>query len=61
MKLRERLSEPASDAGSYAAFDRDSIGKSTGESITNFNVTPEFCSFTVERRINPEENLETSF
>jgi succinyl-diaminopimelate desuccinylase len=25
---------------------------------TNFNVTPDFCSFTVERRINPEEDLE---
>jgi acetylornithine deacetylase/succinyl-diaminopimelate desuccinylase-like protein len=29
-----------------------------GEAGTNFNVTPEFCSFTVDRRINPEENLE---
>jgi len=28
------------------------------EAGTNFNVTPDFCSFTVERRINPEENLE---
>jgi acetylornithine deacetylase/succinyl-diaminopimelate desuccinylase-like protein len=27
------------------------------EAGTNFNVTPEFFSFTVERRINPEENL----
>jgi acetylornithine deacetylase/succinyl-diaminopimelate desuccinylase-like protein len=27
------------------------------EAGTNFNVTPDFCSFTVERRINPEENL----
>lgn len=25
---------------------------------TNFNVTPDFCSFTIDRRINPEENLE---
>src|SRR5229473_4566413 len=25
---------------------------------TNFNVTPDFCSFTVDRRINPEENLQ---
>ncbi len=24
---------------------------------TNFNVTPDRCSFTVDRRINPEENL----
>jgi len=28
------------------------------EAGTNFNVTPDFCSFTVERRLNPEENLE---
>jgi acetylornithine deacetylase/succinyl-diaminopimelate desuccinylase family protein len=28
------------------------------EAGTNFNVTPDFCSFTVERRINPEENFE---
>jgi acetylornithine deacetylase/succinyl-diaminopimelate desuccinylase family protein len=28
------------------------------EAGTNFNVTPEFCSFTVDRRLNPEENLE---
>jgi acetylornithine deacetylase/succinyl-diaminopimelate desuccinylase-like protein len=27
------------------------------EAGTNFNVTPDFCSFTVDRRINPEENL----
>ena len=28
------------------------------EGGTNFNVTPDYFSFTVERRINPEENLE---
>ncbi len=28
------------------------------EAGTNFNVTPEFCSFTIDRRINPEEGLE---
>jgi acetylornithine deacetylase/succinyl-diaminopimelate desuccinylase family protein len=28
------------------------------EAGTNFNVTPDFCSFTVDRRLNPEENLE---
>ena len=28
------------------------------EAGTNFNVTPNFCSFTIDRRINPEENLE---
>jgi len=26
---------------------------------TNFNITPAECSFTVDRRINPEEDLET--
>ncbi len=28
------------------------------EAGTNFNVTPDFFSFTLDRRINPEENLE---
>jgi len=28
------------------------------EGGTNFNVTPDYCSFTIDRRINPEENLE---
>ncbi len=28
------------------------------EAVTNFNVTPDFCSFTIDRRINPEENFE---
>ena len=27
------------------------------EAGTNFNVTPDFFSFTIDRRINPEENL----
>ena len=25
---------------------------------TNFNVTPDYCSFTIDRRLNPEEDLE---
>jgi succinyl-diaminopimelate desuccinylase len=29
------------------------------EGGTNFNVVPDGCSFTVDRRINPEEDLET--
>jgi len=28
------------------------------EGGTNFNSTPDRCSFTIDRRINPEENLE---
>src|SRR5262249_30853186 len=28
------------------------------EAGTNFNVTPESCSFTIDRRLNPEEDLE---
>jgi succinyl-diaminopimelate desuccinylase len=28
------------------------------EAGTNFNATPEFCSFTIDRRLNPEESLE---
>lgn len=27
------------------------------EAGTNFNVTPDFCSFTIDRRINPEESF----
>jgi succinyl-diaminopimelate desuccinylase len=29
------------------------------EGGTNFNVVPDECSFTVDRRVNPEEDLET--
>lgn len=29
------------------------------EGGTNFNVVPDACSFTVDRRLNPEEDLET--
>ena len=29
------------------------------EGGTNFNVVPDVCSFTVERRFNPEEDLDT--
>jgi acetylornithine deacetylase/succinyl-diaminopimelate desuccinylase-like protein len=28
------------------------------EAGTNFNTTPEFCSFTIDRRLNPEEDLQ---
>ncbi len=28
------------------------------EAGTNFNVTPEFCSFTIDRRLNPEEDMD---
>ncbi len=28
------------------------------EAGTNFNVVPDFCSFTLDRRINPEESFE---
>jgi succinyl-diaminopimelate desuccinylase len=31
-------------------------GRSEGG--TNFNVVPDYCSFTVDRRINPDEDLE---
>src|SRR5208337_1149664 len=29
------------------------------ESGTNFNVVPESCSFTIDRRLNPEEDFQT--
>ncbi|HEV3146708.1 MAG TPA: M20/M25/M40 family metallo-hydrolase, partial [Gemmataceae bacterium] len=40
---------------------RDSILMLGGQSGggTNFNVVPEKCWFTIDRRINPEEDLET--
>ena len=28
------------------------------EAGTNFNITPDFCWFTIDRRINPEEDLQ---
>jgi acetylornithine deacetylase/succinyl-diaminopimelate desuccinylase-like protein len=28
------------------------------EAGTNFNVTPEICSFTIDRRLNPEEDVQ---
>jgi succinyl-diaminopimelate desuccinylase len=49
------------DAGSTKPGPRNSILLIGGESGggTNFNVVPEKCWFTVDRRINPEEDLET--
>lgn len=53
-------SESEDDAEKGASRARHSIlmvgGQSGGGS--NFNVVPEKCWFTVDRRINPEENLE---
>jgi succinyl-diaminopimelate desuccinylase len=50
---------PAHDRS--ASLGRHSILMIGGQSGggTNFNVVPESCWFTVDRRINPEENLET--
>ena len=50
---------PAPDRG--ASLCRHSILMIGGQSGggTNFNVVPESCWFTVDRRINPEENLQT--
>jgi succinyl-diaminopimelate desuccinylase len=49
------------DTGNGKAGARNSILLIGGESSggTNFNVVPERCWFTVDRRINPEEELET--
>jgi acetylornithine deacetylase/succinyl-diaminopimelate desuccinylase-like protein len=53
---RRRTSHPVAPPA-----DRRSILMLGGEcgGGTNFNVVPERCSFTVERRFNPEESLET--
>jgi succinyl-diaminopimelate desuccinylase len=56
---------PSDDAGEPGSTPkkgpRNSILLIGGESGggTNFNVVPEHCWFTVDRRINPEENFET--
>lgn len=56
---------PSDDTGEPGAVrkkgPRNSILLLGGESGggTNFNVVPENCWFTVDRRINPEENFET--
>jgi succinyl-diaminopimelate desuccinylase len=58
MKREVELRETAQDIAPAAA--RKSILMLGGrvEAGTNFNVTPEFCSFTIDRRLNPEENLD---
>ena len=55
----ERESEEGREAGASRA--RHSILMIGGQSGggTNFNVVPDRCWFTVDRRINPEEDLET--
>jgi succinyl-diaminopimelate desuccinylase len=54
----ELASEDAGEKGAPRA--RNSILMLGGQSGggTNFNVVPERCWFTVDRRINPEENLD---
>jgi succinyl-diaminopimelate desuccinylase len=54
-----RAALPAHDRG--ASLGRHSILMIGGQSGggTNFNVVPDSCWFTVDRRINPEENLQT--
>ena len=47
-------------ARAFQELERESIlmlgGRSEGG--TNFNVVPGYCSFTLDRRINPEENFD---
>jgi acetylornithine deacetylase/succinyl-diaminopimelate desuccinylase family protein len=58
LKKEVELRETGQNIGPPAA--RKSILLLGGrvEAGTNFNVTPEFCSFTVDRRLNPEEDFE---
>ena len=54
VELRQTLHDIAPEAA------RKSILMLGGrvEAGTNFNVTPESCSFTIDRRINPEEDFD---
>jgi succinyl-diaminopimelate desuccinylase len=60
-QLKRRVEKRATKSNIGAGQSPDSIlmlgGVSGGG--TNFNVVPAECSFTVDRRINPEEDLDT--
>jgi succinyl-diaminopimelate desuccinylase len=58
-KLADEVGERRTDYAIEPAAARSSILLLGGqaESGANFNVVPEHCSFTVDRRLNPEEDL----
>src|SRR5215467_7995817 len=57
--LKREVEERKTNANVGAGQSRNSILMLGGQSGggTNFNVVPENCWFTIDRRINPEENL----
>jgi succinyl-diaminopimelate desuccinylase len=58
-ELKREVEQRASKCNVGAEQARNSILMLGGQSGggTNFNVVPATCSFTIDRRINPEENL----
>jgi succinyl-diaminopimelate desuccinylase len=60
LEIKKEVELRATDENIAPAAARKSILLLGGrvEAGTNFNVTPESCSFTIDRRLNPEENLE---
>ena len=58
-KLKHDLEQRTTSSNVGAALTRNSILMLGGQSGggTSFNVVPESCWFTIDRRINPEENL----
>jgi acetylornithine deacetylase/succinyl-diaminopimelate desuccinylase-like protein len=60
-QLKRKVEQRTTQAKIGSEQSRNSILMLGGESSggTNFNVVPEECWFTVDRRINPEEDLET--
>jgi acetylornithine deacetylase/succinyl-diaminopimelate desuccinylase family protein len=60
-QLKRRVEQRTTQINIGSEQARNSILMLGGESGggTNFNVVPEECWFTIDRRINPEEDLET--
>ena len=58
-KLKQKVEQRTTTTNVGAGQSRNSILMLGGQSGggTNFNVVPESCWFTIDRRINPEENL----
>ena len=58
IKKEVELRETQHDIAPAAARKSILLLGGRAEAGTNFNVTPDFCSFSIDRRINPEENLD---
>jgi succinyl-diaminopimelate desuccinylase len=58
LKKEVELRETQSNIAPAAARKSILMLGGRAEAGTSFNVTPDFCSFTIDRRINPEENLD---